>query len=116
MQRGTALIAAFLRGVTKAQPLATGRAMGIQALNCSACQRVHRSLRRTAATREKYRVNERNSAPAALVSQEKYPLLVGVHIREAANGESRVAEQTGVRFGKSSIVTDWRIILRRSLQ
>ena len=84
VQRGPALIAALLRGIAKAEPLAAGRAVGIQALNCSACQRVHRSLRRTAATREKYRVNERNSAPAALVSQEKYPLLVGVYIREAA--------------------------------
>src|ERR1700733_2175585 len=116
VQRGPALMAALLRGIAKAEPLAAGRAVGIQALNCSACQRVHRSLRRAAATREKYRVNERNSAPAALVSQEKYPLLVGVRIRQAANGESREAEQTGVRFGKSSIVTDWRIILRRSLQ
>jgi hypothetical protein len=93
MQRGAALIAAFLRSVAKAQPLAAGRAVGIQALNCSARQGVHRSLRRAAATREKYRVNERNSAPAALVSQEKYPLLVGVGIREAA--KRNLAERSG---------------------
>jgi hypothetical protein len=40
-------------------------------------------LRFVAATREKHSVNERDSAPAALVSQEKYPLLVGVGFRKA---------------------------------
>jgi hypothetical protein len=86
VQRGATLVAAFLRGIAQAQPLAAGRAVRIQALNCSARQGVHRSLRRAAATRRKYRVNERNSAPAALVSQEKYPLLVGVSIPAAAKG------------------------------
>ena len=105
VQRGPALIAALLRGIAKAEPLAAGRAVGIQALNCSACQRVHRSLRRAAATREKYRVNERNSAPAALVSQEKYPLLVGVYIREAREGDrsSRIGRTFDLKKAQSRL-------------
>jgi hypothetical protein len=102
MQRGSALIAALLRGVAKAEPLPTGATVGIQALNCSACQRVHRSLRRAAATRGKYRVNERNSAPAALVSQEKYPLLVGVRIREGPRKKSPRAHQADADLKKFS--------------
>jgi hypothetical protein len=82
VQRGTALMAAFLGRVAQTQPLAAPRALGIQALNRSARQGMHRSLRCGAATRQKHSVNKRNSARMVLVSQEKYPLLVGVHFPE----------------------------------
>jgi hypothetical protein len=82
VQRGTALVAAFLGRVAQTQPLAARRALGIQALNRSARQGMHRSLRCGAATRQKHSVNKRNSARMVLVSQEKYPLLVGVHFPE----------------------------------
>jgi hypothetical protein len=85
VQRGVALVTAFLRCIAKAQPLTARGAVRIQALNCSTRQGMHRSLRFAAATREKYRVNERDSAPWGLVSQEKYPLLVGVHIPAGHN-------------------------------
>jgi hypothetical protein len=81
VQRGAALVAAFLGRVTQTQPLAARRAVGIQALDRSARQSKHRSLRFAAVTPEKHSVNERNSARLVLVSQEKYPLLVGVHFR-----------------------------------
>jgi hypothetical protein len=84
VERGAALVAAFLRGITKTKPLAAGCAVGIQALNRSARQGMHRNLRRAPATREKYRISEPNFAPADIVSQEKYPLLVGVSIRPGA--------------------------------
>ena len=58
--------------------------MGIQALDRTACQGMHRSLRLAAATREKRDVNERDSARRGLVSQEKYILLVGVGFRSPA--------------------------------
>jgi hypothetical protein len=54
-------------------------AFRVQALDRTARQDMHRSLRLAAETREKQGVNERNSAPMTLVSQEKYLLLVGVH-------------------------------------
>jgi len=55
-----------LRGISKTEPLTAGCAVGIQALNRSARQGMHRSLRGAAATREKHRVNERDFAPAGL--------------------------------------------------
>jgi hypothetical protein len=79
MKRRSAVMATFLWGVAQAQPLAARRALRIQALNSTSRQGMHRSLRLAAATRRKHGVNQRNSAPVALVSQEKYPLLVGVH-------------------------------------
>jgi hypothetical protein len=81
VERRAALVAGFLRGIAKAQPLAAGRAVRVQALNRSARQGMHSSLRCGAATREKHRVNERDFAPEGLGSQEKYLLLVGVDIR-----------------------------------
>jgi len=82
VERRAALVAGFLGGIAKAQPLAAGRALRVQALNRSAGQGMHSSLRCGAATREKHRGNERDSAPKGLGSQEKYLLLVGVDIRK----------------------------------
>jgi len=84
VERGTALVAGFLGRIAKAQPLAACGASRIQALNRSARQGMHRSLRCAAATREKHRVNKRDSALRGLVSQEKYLLLVGVSIPAGA--------------------------------
>jgi hypothetical protein len=78
VKRRSALAAAFLGRIAQAQPLAPRRALRIQALDRTARQGMHRSLRCGTATRQKHSVNERNSAPKALVSQEKYLLLVGV--------------------------------------
>jgi hypothetical protein len=88
VQRGAALVAAFLRSVAKAQPLSARGALRIQALNCSTRQGMHRSLLFAAATREKHRVNERDSAPWGLVSQEKYLLLVGVDIQAESKSKN----------------------------
>jgi hypothetical protein len=82
VERGTALVAAFLGSVAQPQPLAAGHTLSIQALDRTARQSVHQNLRFAAAMCEKQGVNERDSAPKALVSQEKYPLLVGVHFRK----------------------------------
>jgi hypothetical protein len=89
VERSAALVAGFLRGIAKAQPLAACRALRIQALNRSARQGVHRSLRSAAATREKHRVNERDSALRGLVSQEKYLLLVVVGFPRGADQKTR---------------------------
>jgi hypothetical protein len=44
VQRGAALVAAFLGSVAKAEPLSARGALRIQALNCSTRQGMHRSL------------------------------------------------------------------------
>jgi hypothetical protein len=83
MQRGAALVAAFLRRVAEPEPLATRRAVRVQALNCAAGQGVHGEPPNARVTRGKRSVNERDSAPEALVSQEEYLLLVVVRLPKA---------------------------------
>ena len=65
--------------------MAARRTFRVQALDRSARQGVHASLRYARATREKLGVNERDFAATALVSQGKYILLVGVDIRRNAS-------------------------------
>jgi hypothetical protein len=83
MQRGTALDARLLRHIAQAQPLAARRAVRVQALNCAAGQSVHGEPPSARVTRGKRSVNERDSAPEALVSQEEYLLLVVVRLPKA---------------------------------
>ncbi len=80
MQRSTALVAALLRGIAEPEPLAARCTMRIQTLDRAAGQSVHGEPPSARVTRAKRSVNERDSAFEALVSQEKYPLLVVVRL------------------------------------
>ena len=109
MQGRAAVIAALLGSLAQAQPVAAGGAVGIQALNGSAGKGMHQGLLRARATREKHGVNERDSDPIGLMSQEEYPQLVGVGEREATKPPERSersdeAEDLGCGVNRSEIL------------